>query len=107
MKTVIDENLKYIGTIPNVPQYGSAADFYIQDDHPSGVRHLVVCYEKGGYDGRPKFMSGIPSDWTEAEVLDFIFWPAKPEAAYPTWEAPARIYGSDTLFRWWKGEKPR
>jgi hypothetical protein len=100
-----EENLKLIGTIPKVPQYDTPAEFFIREE-PSGGRCLVVRYEKGGHEGRQEFASGIPGDWTEAEVLDVIFWPMKPDAPYPAWEVPARIHGSPTLFRWWKGEKP-
>jgi hypothetical protein len=81
-------------------QYKTDAKFFIQDEHPSGVRHLVVHYEKGGYDGRPEFVAAIPADWTEAEIQDFILWSIKdPSAPYPAWEVPARAYGSSMLFR--------
>jgi hypothetical protein len=53
-----------------------------------------------------EFRTEIPDDWTEAEVLDLIFWPTKEGAPYPAWEIPARAFASYTLFRWWKGEKP-
>jgi hypothetical protein len=96
------QNLKHIATIPMVPQYNSSADVFIQEDHPSGQRLLVVMYEKGGYDGRPKYTSAIPNGWTEQDVLDFIFWPTKTDAPFPAWEMPARVYGRSTLFRWWE-----
>jgi hypothetical protein len=89
-------------------QYKSEAKFFIDDHHSSGERLLVVEYEKGGYDGRPVFKSAIPSDWTDQELHDLILWPMEsPDAPYPAWEVPARVYGSATLFRWWKGEKAR
>jgi hypothetical protein len=101
-----EPNLKPIGTIPKVPQYDTQADFFIRTE-PSGERLLVVRYDKGDHEGLREFRSAIPDDWTEAEVLDFIFWPTKPGAPYPAWEIPARAFGSHALFRWWKGELPR
>jgi hypothetical protein len=93
--------LKYLGEI-YCTQYATNAKFYADEAHASGQRHLVVVYEKG----QPKFMAAIPDDWDEQAVQNFIFWPMKPGAPYPAWEVPARTYGSDTLFLWWKGEKP-
>ena len=86
-------------------EYKTDAKFFIQDEHPSGRRHLVVQYEKGGYGGRPEFAAGIPDDWSEQEVLDLLLWPMNPSAPYPGWEVPARVEGSPVLFRFWKGEK--
>jgi hypothetical protein len=84
------------------PQYNTEAETLIQDEHPSGLRHLVVQYE----DGRPEFTAAIRRHWTEQDISDFLLWPLKnPETAYPVWEIPARL-GSSTLFRWWMGEKP-
>jgi hypothetical protein len=85
-------------------QYQSKATFYIDEAHASGLRHLVVVYEKGGYGGDPDFLAAIPDEWTEQAVQDLILWPMKdPNAAYPAWEMPARAFGSDTLYAWWKG----
>jgi hypothetical protein len=100
-----EQNLKLIGTIPKVPQYETQADFFIRTE-PSGERLLVVRYQNGGHEGLQEFRSEIPDDWTEAEVLDLIFWPTKPGAPFPAWEIPARAFASFALFRWWKGEKP-
>jgi hypothetical protein len=41
-------------------QYQSEANFYIDEAHSSGYRHLVVVYDKGGYGGRKEFAAGIP-----------------------------------------------
>jgi hypothetical protein len=86
-------------------QYQSEAKFYIDEAHASGLRHLVVVYEKGGYAGHPNFAAGIPDKWSEQDVLDLILWPMKdhPKALYPAWEVPARGYGSPMLYTWWKG----
>jgi hypothetical protein len=47
--------LKPIGSAP-CPQYNTEAKFYIDAAHKSGHRHLVVHYEKGGYQGAPEFV---------------------------------------------------
>jgi hypothetical protein len=89
-------------------QYQSEAKFYVDDAHESGQRCLVVRYEKGGHDGRPEFAAAIPDTWSEQDVMDLLLWPMKDsKAPYPAWEVSARAYGSETLFRWWAGEKPR
>ena len=44
----------------NCPQYKTEAKLFIEDEHPSGLRQLVVQYE-----GRPEFAAAIPDDWTE------------------------------------------
>jgi hypothetical protein len=86
-------------------QYQSDAKFYIDGAHASGLRHLVVVYEKGGYAGDPNFAAGIPDEWDERAVLELIFWPmADPNAPYPAWEVPARANGSPMLYAWWKGD---
>jgi hypothetical protein len=86
-------------------QYRSDAKFCIDEAHASGLRHLVVVYEKGGYGGDPNFMAGIPDGWTDQAVMDLILWPMKdPKAPYPAWEVPARAHGSPMLFAWWKGD---
>ena len=87
-------------------QYQTNAEFFIQDQHPSGLRHLVVPHEEGGYDDRPSFAVGIPADWTEKDVLDLLLPMKDPNREYPAWEIPSRAYGSPMLFRWWDGEKP-
>jgi hypothetical protein len=79
-------------------QYGSEAKFYIDEANPSGFRHLVVIYEKGGYGGAREFAAGIPKDWTDQDVLDFILWD-HPDTRYPAWEIPARAHGSPMLYR--------
>lgn len=84
-------------------QYKTEAKAYVDEAHPSGQRHLVVQYANG----RPEFLAAIPDDWDEKDVVDLLLWPMEsPEAPYPAWEVPARVYGSATLFRWWAGERP-
>jgi hypothetical protein len=99
-------SLKPIGSA-HCPQYNTEAKFYIDAAHKSGHRHLVVHYEKGGYQGAPEFVAGIPDDWSEENVIDLLLSPMKSQDAYPAWEVPARAYGSEILFRWWAGEKPK
>ena len=95
--------LKFIGE-SFCSQYQSQAKFYIDEAHTSGLRHLVVVYENGDAD----FLAGIPDEWADENVQDFIFWPMKnPNSPYPAWEVPARAYGSPTLYAWWKGGAPR
>ena len=102
-----DRNLRPIASL-YCTQYETNVKFYIDDAHPSGDRHLVAQYEKGGWDGSPEFMACIPADWSEQDVRDLLVLPMKkPETPYPAWEVAARAHGSDELFRWWKGEKPR
>ena len=99
--------LKPIGSA-HCPQYKTEAKFYIDAAHKPGHRHLVVHYEKGGHDGAPEFVAGIPDDWSEENVIDLLLWPMKdPDAPYPPWEVPARAYGSEMLFRWWAAERPK
>ena len=94
--------LKFIGS-SFCTQYQSDAKFYVDKAHASGLRHLVVVYEKGD----PDFLAAIPKEWSEQNVQDLIFWPMKnPNAPYPAWEVPARAYGSDVLYEWWKGGPP-
>ena len=84
-------------------QLQSQVNFYIDEAHASGMRHLVVVYENG----EPDFLAGIPDDWADENVQDFIFWPMKnPNSPYPAWEVPARAYGSPMLYAWWKGRPP-
>ena len=94
--------LKFIGS-SFCTQYQSQAQFYIDETHASGLRHLVVVYENGD----PDFLTGIPAGWADENVQDLIFWPMKnPNSPYPAWEVPARAYGSPTLYAWWKGGAP-
>jgi hypothetical protein len=44
-------------------QYKTEAKFFVEDEHPSGLRHLVVHYENGGHAGRRQFAAAIPADW--------------------------------------------
>jgi hypothetical protein len=89
------------------PQYNTEAKFYIDAAHKLGKRHLVVHYDKGGHNGAPEFIAGIPDDWSEENVIDLILRPSEDaNAQYPAWEVPARVYNCGTLFRWWAGEKP-
>ena len=60
--------------------YQSQVNFYIDEAHASGMRHLVVVYENG----EPDFLAGIPDDWADENVQDFIFWPMKnPNSPFP------------------------
>jgi hypothetical protein len=106
MKMPSARKLKPIGEM-YCKQYKTDAQFFIEDDHPSGRRHLIVRYATGGHGGAPEFAAAIPAHWTDQDVInDFLLWPMKhPNAPYPTWEVPARAYGSPTLFRFWAGEK--
>jgi hypothetical protein len=52
--------LKFIGS-SFCTQYRSDAKFYVDEAHASGLRHLVVVYEKGD----PDFPAAIPEEWTE------------------------------------------
>lgn len=61
-----------------------------------GLRNLVVVYDQGGYDGAKEFAAGIPKDWTDEQVLDFILWD-HPDTRYPVWEIPARVHGRPML----------
>jgi hypothetical protein len=83
-------------------QYQSDAEFYVDEAHTSGLRHLVVIYEKGGYGGDPEFLAGIPDDWSDQAVQDLILRSNK-AGQYPAWEVPARAFGSPTLYQCWKG----
>jgi hypothetical protein len=73
--------------LAHCPQYNTEAKFYIDAAHKSAHRHLVVHYEKGGYQGAPEFVAGIPDDWSEENVIDLLIRPMKSEdAPYPAWE---------------------
>jgi hypothetical protein len=97
--------------------YNAETKIYVQDDHPSGYRHLVAQYG-AGYSGRNdlpiaengcrEFAAAIPPDMSDQEIVNsWLLWPMKPGAPYPKWEVPARVEGSWMLFRWWAGEQPR
>ena len=89
--------------------YDTEAKFFLEDEHPSGLHHLVVHYVNGGHDGRPAFAAAIPHDWTEQDVSNLLLQPMKDDpnsSKYPAWEISSRVYGSPRLFRWWAGEKP-
>ena len=77
-------------------QYQSEAKFYVDEANPSGARHLVVVYERGGYDGAREFAVGIPKGWTDRDVIDLILWD-QPNTQYPLWEVSARACGSPML----------
>jgi len=95
--------LKFIGSM-FCEQYQSDAKFYVDEAHTSGLRHLIVVYDRGGYAGVPYFAAVIPTDWDAQAVQNLILWPIKdPNAPYPSWEVPARVFGSPTLSEWWKG----
>jgi|ERR1700687_188191 hypothetical protein len=83
-------------------QYQSEAKFYIDEAHASGLRHLVVVYDEGGYGDDPDFLAGIPDEWTEEKVLDLILR-SKKDGQYPAWEVPARAFGSPMLYKYWQG----
>lgn len=94
--------LKFIGST-FCSQYQSQVNFYIDEAHASGKRQLVVVYENG----EPDFIAGIPDEWADENVQDFVFWPMKnPNSRYPAWEVPARAYGNPVLFAWWKSRPP-
>ena len=75
------------------PQYITQAKFYIEAQQ--GQRTLVVQYEEGSYRDLPEFKTGIPDDWTTADVLHVIESPGSER--YPAWEIPARAHGSPVL----------
>jgi hypothetical protein len=92
-----DRALRHIATARCIP-YECEATVYVEDK-PSGHRQLVVQYS----DGRPDFAAGIPDDMSEKEILDdWLLWPMNPEAPYPRWEVPARVYASPMLLRFAK-----
>jgi hypothetical protein len=92
--------LQPIGTL-HCKQYDAEAQFFLEDPHPSGQRHLVVRYSKAA----PEFSAAIPADWTEEDLHRLMLEPMNHAAPYPAWEVPARAYGRPMLFRWWAGEK--
>jgi hypothetical protein len=95
--------MRHIASV-HVEQYKCEADVFI-DEPSSGRRRLVVQYGDGycGPDdlkkadnGRPQFIAEIPDGMSEHEIINT--WLLSPmRAPYPTWEMPARVYGSPTL----------
>ena len=72
-------------------QYHSGAKFYIDETNSTGLRHLVVVYDRGGYGGNLEFAATIPKPWTDEDVLNLILLPTKDtKATYPAWEVPTR-----------------
>jgi len=70
-------------------QYPSQVNFYIDEAHASGMRHLVVVDENR----EPGFLAGIPDEREVQNFQDFNFWPMKsPNSPYPAWKVPARAY---------------
>src|SRR5438874_7557675 len=85
--------LKPIGSA-HCPQYNTEAKFYIDAAHKLGKRHLVVHYDKGGHNGAPEFVAGIPDDWSEENVIDLILRPLEDaNAQYPAWEWSRHRHG--------------
>jgi hypothetical protein len=74
--------LKPIGSA-HCPQYNTEAKFYIDAAHKSGHRHLIVHYERGGYQGAAEFVAGIPDDWSEENVIDLLLRPMKSQDHIP------------------------
>lgn len=92
-------NLKFLCSA-YCKQYADEPKFYIDEAHPSGLRHLVVVYSDPK---RRELLAGIPNGWTDERVLELILWPMKnQDASYPSWEMPARVYGRPTLFPFWE-----
>jgi len=107
-----DRDLKLLATVHCKP-YTCEAKIYVEPDG-EGHRQLVAQYGDGysgrndvlRSDGRREFITGIPDDMSEQEIVDvWLLLPMDPDADYPKWEVPARVYGSVGLFRWWAGEK--
>jgi hypothetical protein len=99
-------NLKRIDLY--VPQYDTDATITVDENHSSGVPHLVVNYKKAGSHGHKQVAAAIPADWTDQDLAELIFLPMKPrtDRNWPAWEVPAADHASFSLFRFWKGEKP-
>ena len=53
-------------------QYKTEAKFYVDEVRSSGIRTLVVICASGGYGGNPEFATGIPSSWTDDDVINLI-----------------------------------
>ena len=93
-----------IGVLRSV-HYNSQAEFFIDDARPSGIRQLIVRYERGGFEGEPEMAVEIPDDWTILDVAESILGERGSTGRCPKWEVPLRVFGSKKLFRWWAGEK--
>jgi hypothetical protein len=90
------------------PEYKTNATLLIVEDHDSGQPHLAAHYENGGLKGQMQSAAAIPAHWSDNDLLGLIFLPFEKRQGrdWPTWEVPARYYGSKTLFKFWKGGKP-
>jgi hypothetical protein len=99
-------NLKRIDLY--VPQYDTDATITVDENHSSGEPHLVVNYKKAGSHGHKQVDCAIPPDWTDQDLAELIFLPVRSggDRNWPAWEIPAADFGSFSLFRFWKGEKP-
>src|SRR5262249_18990654 len=93
------------------PQYQTEATLRIDETHPSGKPHLIVDYASDKMSGRKTFKVAIPDDWTDQDIDELIAIqlkaPTPSDRRWPAWEVPARDFGSISLFRWWKDEKPK
>lgn len=76
--------------------YTCEITFYVQDDHPSGTRHLISRYGKGYsgpflpiVDGMPEFATVIPSDMTEQDIIDRYVAPWAAPRPFPQQEGNA------------------
>ena len=78
-------------------QYKTNAKFFADEAHASGQPHLVVVYENGGLNGAPEFIAAIPHNWTYDRLHGFLLKAVKPDAPYPAWEVPARVFWSEEL----------
>jgi hypothetical protein len=111
-RSLLKENrLEFIGSV-FCPQYQCKATFYIEAPESgkprpgtgSGMRNLIVLYGEGytGQDlpfntnGEREFAVGIPDDWDERKLLNFLLRPS-PDAPFPAWEASTRGYGCTEL----------
>ena len=86
------------------PEYKTTAMIRINDAHLSGTDHLEVDYRSPDHS---HFTIAIPDDWTDQDLLELIFLPARDPGRknWPAWEIPAYDFVSSTLFKFWKGEK--
>jgi hypothetical protein len=91
------------------PEYKTNASLRINNEHPSGHPHLETTYEKGGTQQNDKVAAAIPDDWTDQDLLDLISLPQRQGTGrdWPAWEIPAADYARFSLFRFWRGERPR
>jgi hypothetical protein len=59
-------------------EYRTPAQAFLWSD-PSGHKHLIVRYERGGYRGEPEFAAIVPHHWTGEDVLTrFPYMRAEP-----------------------------